>query len=82
MCGFFVEGIELIIRTTMQCWWTDNQEAMLEKLAHPAQSLLDLQGGQRKIAEKMVNGPNPCDAAPMIPREEERHASIWLFKVT
>lgn len=48
---FFVEGIDLIIRSTMHRW-ADSREATLKYLAHQVQYLLELQGAQRKSATK------------------------------
>lgn len=44
--GLFVEGNDLRICNLVRRWWAYNQDGTLEGLAHHAQTLLHLQGGQ------------------------------------
>lgn len=49
---FFVAGNYLSICSPMCRWRDESREAILEDLATQANSLVDLQGGQRKSATK------------------------------
>lgn len=49
----------------MYRWWADSHEENSENLGHQAQTVLDLQGGQRRSDEmETFNGLKLCYAAP------------------
>lgn len=45
---FFFDGIQISIDSTMRRWTTDSPDATFDELAHQAQSLMNLQGGQHR----------------------------------
>lgn len=48
MHEFTVEGIRPSVRSTMHRGWVDDREVTIENLSYHTQSLLDMQGGERK----------------------------------
>lgn len=50
--GFFIEGIDVFIRSTMRRGWADKREEIIEGLIHQTRFLLNLPGGQRSSTTK------------------------------
>lgn len=49
---FFIEGIDVSIRSTVHPLWSDSREEIVKDLAHYVWSVLDVKSRQQKFARK------------------------------
>lgn len=81
-CQICVEGISLIISSTLRSWWADTREAILKDLANQHQSLLDLRGRYRKTADKEDQWTEVMWRSTEYQKGGAEQSALWQFIMT
>lgn len=75
--------IDLILRSTIHCWWVDSPEAILKDVAHYVEYLLELQSCQRESTTKEDGKWTELDKrTKKRPRGKGRQRHVMAFQKT